>query len=234
MILAILLGANLLISALILLIPNMTRREILFGVVVPVDFRSSPEGRRAIRIFRSVVASRRSPASLPLHFGAHDSFPGSPHWCLPTAFAERCTFVCDESKDQTVRGPTADLFAILELSAEPERLPWFIWLGLVPLLLLVAAALYLHAHWDSIPPRYPVHWDLEWKSEPMGGPVLPRCLRSTAFRGRDGGLAFRIRAGDLVWIAPSRNRSGGRSMGFCGSGRMGLRIDDGRCRAGTC
>ncbi|PYS22236.1 MAG: hypothetical protein DMG11_26985 [Acidobacteria bacterium] len=37
-------------------LPYLTRREILFGVVVPADFRSRPEGRRAIRGFRFAVA----------------------------------------------------------------------------------------------------------------------------------------------------------------------------------
>jgi uncharacterized membrane protein len=48
---------------------------------------------------------------------------------------------------------------VFELNSEPEQLPWFSWLGLVPLLLLLGVALYLHANWDSIPSRFPVHWD---------------------------------------------------------------------------
>jgi hypothetical protein len=56
MILVIPILGHLLTSILVLAVPNLTRREILFGVLVPIDFRSSPEGRRAIRIFRSVVA----------------------------------------------------------------------------------------------------------------------------------------------------------------------------------
>ncbi|HEY6340919.1 MAG TPA: DUF5808 domain-containing protein [Bryobacteraceae bacterium] len=44
--------------------------------------------------------------------------------------------------------------------APPERLPWFAWLGVLPLAFLAVAAAYLHAHWDRIPLRYPVHFDL--------------------------------------------------------------------------
>jgi uncharacterized membrane protein len=47
------------------------------------------------------------------------------------------------------------------LSVEPERLPWVAWLGVVPLLLLAATALYLHTHWDSIPELRPVHWTID-------------------------------------------------------------------------
>ncbi len=45
-------------------IPNITRAEILFGVVLPADFRSRPEGRRAIRQFRFAVLLLSSRASL--------------------------------------------------------------------------------------------------------------------------------------------------------------------------
>ena len=69
----------------------------------------------------------------------------------------------------------------LELSAEPERLPWFAWLGLVPLLFLAAAALYLHAHWDDIPLRRPVHWGLDCQ---------PNRWADRSFRGVYGPVIF--------------------------------------------
>ena len=159
MILAILLGAHLLISALILSIPNMTRKEILFGVAVPIDFRSSPEGRRTIRIFRSVVVVPAIGGLIAIAFWGAQIVPWQPAVVMATALAETVSFVAMNRKIKpfAVQAPSV---RELELGAEPERLPWFTWLGLVPLLLLVAAGLYLNAHWDSIPARYPIHFDL--------------------------------------------------------------------------
>ena len=44
-------------GALLFALPNMTRREILFAVPVPPDFREGREGRRAIRMFRLVMVA---------------------------------------------------------------------------------------------------------------------------------------------------------------------------------
>ncbi len=158
MILAIALVAHLLMSLLILSIPNLTHRQILFGVVVPVDFRSSPEGRRAIRIFRRAVAI---PALAALITIIRSDAVFVIFWAsLATILAGGVAFVWLHRrvrpfavKPQPVR--------VFELSVQAERLPWFTWLGVIPPLLLVAVSLYLHANWDNIPTRYPIRWDLE-------------------------------------------------------------------------
>ncbi len=159
MILAMLLGAHLLVSLLVLSIPNMTRSEILFGVVVPIDFRSSPESRRAIRIFRSLVAIPAMGGLISIAFWGARSAPWQPAFVIGTVLAGTVSFVAMNRKIKPF-GVQPQPVRVAELNAEPERLPWFTWLGLVPLLLLAAAALYLNAHWDSIPARYPIHFDL--------------------------------------------------------------------------
>lgn len=65
--------------------------------------------------------------------------------------------------------------------ASPESLPWFTWLGFLPLLLLAGAAAYLAAHWDQIPLRYPVHYDLHgnpnrWSNRTIRGVYGPLIL----------------------------------------------------------
>ncbi|MGH9645419.1 MAG: DUF1648 domain-containing protein [Bryobacteraceae bacterium] len=160
MILAMLLTSQALVSLLILSIPHLTRREILFGVVVPIDFRSSQDGRRAIRMYRSVVAIPAIGGLIAIALWVHEFLPVLVLALLATVVAGMTAFVWQNRKLKA--------FAIqplhvreLELSTEPERLPWFTWLGLAPLLLLLAAALYLHANWNSIPLRFPVHWGLD-------------------------------------------------------------------------
>jgi len=160
MILIIPLFGHLLTSILILAVPNLPRRELLFGVVVPVDFRSSPEGRRAIRIFRCVVAVPAIAGLIAIALWGSRSVPVVTSMAaIGTSLAGALTFVAMNRKFKSFAVQPQSV-RVFELNTGPERLPWFTWLGLVPLLIVLAAALYLHANWDSIPPRYPVHWDI--------------------------------------------------------------------------
>ena len=179
---------HLLMSILMLSVPHMTRREILFGVVVPVDFRSSPEGRRAVRAFRFAVgipAVAGAVAILLLGSRFLPLFLMAPFAMLLAGFS---TFVAQNRrlKPFAVQPPA---IRVLELSAEPERLPWFTWLGLGPLLLLPAAALYLNLNWDSIPARFPVHWGLDGN---------PNRWADRSFRGVYGPLF--LGTGMVAWF----------------------------------
>ena len=169
--------AHLLMSLVMFGLPNMTRREILFGVVVPTDFRSSPEGRKAIHEFRlAILISAVAGAMAIVLLGSRfiPLFLLAPGIMMLAGFT---TFVLQNRKLRAFAVQPQPLRE-LELSASSERLPWFVWLGLVPLLLLVTAALYLHAHWDSIPSRYPVHWGLDgnpnrWADRSFRGVYAP-------------------------------------------------------------
>jgi len=177
-----------LFSLVVLSIPHLTRREILFGVVVPLDFRSSPEGLRAVRMYRSVVAIPAIGGLIAIALWGYRFIPILTVAEIATLLAGGMAFVAMNRKlkpfavqPQPVR--------VLELRAEPERLPWFIWLGLIPLLLLVAAALYLNANWDSIPPRFPVHWGIDGN---------PNRWADRSFRGVYGPLFFGTEL--VVWF----------------------------------
>jgi uncharacterized membrane protein len=182
------LGVHLLISVLILSIPNMTRREILFGVVVPIDFRSSPEGRRAIQMYRSVVAILAIAGLIAIALWGREFIPMLLLAPMTTVVLGLTTFVWQNRKLKAfaIQPP---LVRELELRTEPERLPWFTWLGLAPLLLLVAAGLYLHANWDSIPSRFPVHWGLDGN---------PNRWADRSFKGVYGPLIFGTEL--VVWL----------------------------------
>ncbi len=177
MILAIPLVTHILLSLIMFALPHLTRREILFGVVVPVDFRSSSKGRHATGEFRFVVAIPAIAGLIAIVLWGHEFLPVLLLAPLTAVITGLMAFVWQNQKLKA--------FAIqplpvreLELSTEPERLPWFTWLSVVPPLLLVAAALYLHAHWDSIPARFPVHWGLDgnpnrWADRSFRGVYAP-------------------------------------------------------------
>jgi uncharacterized membrane protein len=146
------------IGALLFALPNMTRRELLFAVPVPPDFRESGAGRHAIRMFRMVVltavlagvcALPLSPASL-----LDVTAAAAP---LAIFLAGGIGFVWQNRQ----LAPAAVQFASpreAELTAAPEKLPRFAWFAASPFAILAAAAVWLFLNWDRIPPRFPVHW----------------------------------------------------------------------------
>jgi uncharacterized membrane protein len=153
-------AGHLLMSLVMLSIPYVTRREILFGVALPADFRSRPEGRRAVRSFRFAVLTSAA-AGLLMIVLLGSWFPGIPVLAsgimLVSGFA---AFIVQNHRLRTFAIHPGSIRE-LELSAEPERLPRFVWLGLVPVLILASVALYLRMHWDSIPERWPIHWGID-------------------------------------------------------------------------
>ena len=188
MILATPLISHAFLSLVILSIPHLTRREILFGVVVPVDFRSSLEGRRAIRRYRSLVAILAIASLISIALWGREFPPVLVLAPMTTVVGGLIAFVWQNQKLKpfAVQPP---LVRELELRAGLERLPWFTWLGLVPLLLLAAAALYLHANWDSIPSRFPVHWGLDGN---------PNRWADRSFKGVYGPLLFGSEL--VIWL----------------------------------
>ena len=228
MILAIALVAHLLMSLLILSMPHLTHRQILFGVVVPADFRSSPEGRRAIRIFRRAVAIPALAALITMIRSDAVAFIFLAS--LVTILAGGVAFVWLHRSLRPFAVEPKPI-RVFELSVRAERLPWFTWLGLVPPVLLVAASLYLHAHWDKIPLRYPDHWDLERNPNGWADRSWRRCTLHyfSGSRWRFGSCA---RAGDMVRIAPI-GTSPKTYDGLLCSHPMGRRSDDGRGRVGA-
>lgn len=160
MVAAILWGTHLLISLLMLTLPYVTRREILFGVVVPADFRTRTEGRQAIRSFQFVVAIGALAGGIMIAL-ASSRFPAI--GVLASGVTVGCGYAAFVAQNRRLKAFALQRPPVreLELSARPERLPWYGWVGLVPILLLAASALYLHNHWESLPERYPIHWNID-------------------------------------------------------------------------
>jgi uncharacterized membrane protein len=151
---------HIVMSVLMFAIPHLTRREVLFGLVVPPDFRSQPEARSAIRSFRLAVAipALIGAVSIPLLISR---FVAVGILAPMITIAAGFTSFVMQNRRLARFAVTPEPIRELELSDEPERLPWFAWLGFAPLLFLGAVAMYLHANWDRIPERRPVHWGLD-------------------------------------------------------------------------
>jgi uncharacterized membrane protein len=150
-------ATQLLVAFMLLAIPNMTSRNLLFGVPVPDGFRSTEPARRALRSYRLVIAILTVLSLLGLALFLNPLFHITA--TLATAALGMATFVAQNRKLKpfAIQPPLVRETTL----GPPEPLPGFAWLGIPPLLLLACAAMYLHSHWDQIPARYPVHYSFD-------------------------------------------------------------------------
>lgn len=163
-------GMELFVAVLLLALPRLSPRGLLFGVPVPEGFRSTDAARAALRAYRTWVGI---PSALGVMTNLIYPSPGvETAFFLSVAGFGMAGFVKQNGKLKP--------FAIQPSMARqaglgtPEGLPWFTWLGALPLLFLGSVALYLHSHWDQIPMRYPVHFNINgtpdrWANKTMAG-----------------------------------------------------------------
>lgn len=143
-------------------LPSGARRDLLFGVPVPPEFRSTKVARRALRSYFLLSGIPLASSILGLIF-LRDLVVF--FWVSELVFVVVAVgaFVAQNSrlKAYAVQPP---LVREVELDP-PERLPWFTWLGIPPLVLLAGIALCLSLRWDQLPARFPVSFDLKGTPE---------------------------------------------------------------------
>jgi uncharacterized membrane protein len=154
---AIAIFAALIGAAAMLALPNLNRRDILFGVPIPDGFSDSETGRGAIRSYRTTVAVASAAAILFILYLGNPALNVVP--LLSIAAAGTVSFVAQNRKLRPYAVQPAQVRTV-NFSSDPEPLPSFIWLGIAPFLLLAGIAAYLALEWDKIPSRFPVHFDL--------------------------------------------------------------------------
>ncbi len=167
-------------AAIIWKLPHWERPGLFFSVTVSPEFRRSDEGRSILRRYRilamvliaigwALVAAGGVPRRWPLlvlgvtwlGFGPLIAFQIARERVMPHA-----------AKPALVREAL--------LAPRAAHLPggWLLQAG--PFAILVAAAIYLRAHWGQIPEIFPVHWGVDgqpngWSARtPMGvyGPLI--------------------------------------------------------------
>ncbi len=149
---------NAFVGALLVALPNMTRRELLFAVPVPRDFRNSRAGRHAISAFRAAIAVALVIGECALLFSPAKLL-GAAAAVVP--FAILLTAAISFAWQHRKLAPAAVQFIERREAVPagtPEKLPRSIWLAGGPFVLLAAAATWLHSNWDRIPTRFPVHF----------------------------------------------------------------------------
>jgi uncharacterized membrane protein len=147
------------VGAVLFAIPSFTRREVLFAVPVPADFRESHAGRHAISMFRTAIAAAVVAGICVLLLSPAERLNATAT-VVPVAIllVGGISFYWQNRKlaraaVQFTRPREA------ELSSAPEELPRFAWLAAGPFVILAAAAGWLYVTWNGIPARFPVHFD---------------------------------------------------------------------------
>lgn len=150
---------------------------ILFGTSVPVEFPSSPDGRRILREYRSrgvvmlavfllldVMALQSGHANLAL-------------FALPAQvlfWAALYSIAVHRTRPFAIQPP---LVRIASLEPDDSLKPMLLG-SLAAMVPLLAAAVYLHLHWASIPGIFPVHWGADghangWAHRTAAGVYMP-------------------------------------------------------------
>lgn len=143
--------------AALLATPYLTPRRLLFGVLVPAEFRGTDVGRAALRGYRWRILLAASPGVASAAFLPKS--PGAMAGSLLLLGAAGVGAFLDLNRRVRPYGVEPAQTRVVAIGP-PEAPPRFLWLGLLPVALLAAAALYVSAHWDAIPLRFPVHFDI--------------------------------------------------------------------------
>lgn len=207
-------------------LPLWERPGLFFSVTVSPEFRNSPQGRKILGRYRALamvliavgwalVISGGVPRRWPLlvlgiawlGFGPLIAFQIAREHAMPHA-----------AKPVLVREA--------ELAPRAAHLPggWLLQGG--PFVILGAAAMYLHAHWDEIPLIFPVHWGIDgqpngWSTRtPMGvyGPLIMAGAIVAGLSLVTYGVLREARVVRVPGAAPSHGRDFPHQVGYFLSG----------------
>ena len=157
-----------LVAWLFWMVPLWSRPGLYFAVTVPPEFKKTPEALDLLRSYR-IQALIHTAISFALLSAAIPR-----HWPLLVlgeiwlAIGPVIAFM--RARERVMRHGVAPV-SVREAVLAPRaaHLPggWILQLG--PFAVLLAAAIYLHLHWEQIPDRFPVHWGLD--GQPNGWSV---------------------------------------------------------------
>lgn len=152
------------------LAPQLTRRDIFFGVTVPASFREGPVARSVSRRYAVEIWILALVAAVLVGTSPMPVVSGS--MLLAQAMGASVAFMKARS---AVRPHTVAPATIREAEVGPRPgLPGGLGGQLGPFVILVAAAAYVGTHWANVPPRFPTHWNLAgkpdgWTLKSVGG-----------------------------------------------------------------
>ena len=185
----------------VLALPSGARRDLLFGVPVPPEFRSTNVARRALRSYFLLCGIPLAASILGLIFFRSVVY----FWVSDLAFVAVAlgAFV---AQNRRLKPYAVQPSLVREVDLDPqERLPWFTWLGIPPLLLLAGIALCLRLRWDQLPARFPVSFDLKGAPEYWADRTARWVYGGLLVGGEQAALLFVIAL--AVWYGSRRTEA---------------------------
>ncbi len=146
-------------GALMLLIPHISPRRYFFAITVPAGFRSSVAARNSLhRYYAAVVCGLVIAVAALMWLPMPGELLPVAGMFIPAAFGMPA-FLWQRNQVARIVPPPGQIREA-DLSADDDHLPRWIVLALPPFAFPLAAAAWLRAHWDRIPARFPIHWDI--------------------------------------------------------------------------
>ncbi len=144
-----------LLGAVIILAPSFTPRRYYFGLTVPPDFPASDAGRAIRRSYNHAVAAALIVGIIVVLVLPQAVLPAA---IVPVPLTGAVAFFHSRSRVQRYSIHAETPVREAEISRGPEHLPVWTLLAVPPFAILAAVAVYLSAHGNEIPARFPVHW----------------------------------------------------------------------------
>lgn len=175
--------------------PQLTRRDIFFGVTVPPSFREGPVARAVSRQYAAEIWGLAAVAAVIVVTSPMPFVSGS--MLLGQTIGASVAFARAWSR---VRPHAVVPTTIREAAIGPrERLPGGPLGQLGPLLILCAATAYVALNWDAVPARFPTHWNLAGTPDGWTAKSVPGVFRGLAIGFVACGMSLLTSYGVLHW-----------------------------------
>ncbi|MGO9013112.1 MAG: DUF5808 domain-containing protein [Bryobacteraceae bacterium] len=167
-----------LVGAVMLLLPHLSARGYWFGITVPPEFRSTDAARAALHRYHWRVSLSIVVAVLAvLYLAPHSRVLAAGLLPLLPFVAGMVALLRERSQVRAAVAVAAAANAPAPPGGAHHFPPWLGW-AMLPFAFPLAAALYLEAHWDRIPARFPIHWGANgqpngWAHRTAGGVYGP-------------------------------------------------------------
>lgn len=143
------------------LMPRKSRPSIFFGVTVAPEFQNSAEAARITRAYQIQIWIHAAiAAALALIVAGRHNADLSALASLWVVAGSVLALARANRVAARFRAP-ANFIREASLAPSDEKMPGGVIAWLLPLLILAAAAVYLHFHWEQIPDRFPIHWGID-------------------------------------------------------------------------
>jgi uncharacterized membrane protein len=149
-----------LVAGLLHWLPLWRARSLWFGVTVSPDFSQTPEARTALRQYRLETWASSAVAAGLTGWGVQQARPWLMEVGLVLQFVGASAAFALARERVRAHAARVTPVRVAALFASSEGLPGGVFGALGPFALLGAIALFLHANWNRIPDRFPIHWGL--------------------------------------------------------------------------